>query len=96
MNKLRIIGISGVSVFFLLFAYFAFISGSDPRIEDGELTVFEMYAPELFLFSYAIMGTVVGWFYAIKRAVTCGHKWWALGVILCWPISAIYLARRVH
>ena len=91
MNKIKLIGISAVSVFFLMFIYFVAISGHDIRIMDGNLTVSEMHIPELILFIYAIIGSLIGWFYSIKIALQNKHKWWAAFVLIFWPLSAIYL-----
>jgi len=91
MKIIKLIGISAVLLFFLIFIYFVVISGHDTRIEDGALTVSEMHITELILFIYAIIGSLIGWFYSIKTAVQNKHKWWAACVLIFWPLSAIYL-----
>ena len=91
MNKIRLIGISAVLVFFLLFIYFVAISDHDTRITDGNLTVNEMHLPELVLFIYAIIGSLLGWLYSIKVTLQNKQKLWAACVLIFWPLSAIYL-----
>ena len=96
MNKFKIIGISALSLFFCLFAYFIAISESDPRMDDGDLTIFEMNILEVLLFSYAMAGSMIGVFYSIGHAYRNGKKWVAVGILMCWPASIIYLIRRVN
>lgn len=79
-----------------MFAYFIAISDTDVRMVDGDLTVFEMFIPELVLFIYGIVGMLIGWFYAIKCALQNGHKFWAFGVFIFLPLNVIYLARHVR
>jgi len=97
MNKIKLIGVSGVTMFLLFFVYFGILLAlGDSRVSDDHLELSEMLLSEKILFFYAGVASGVSWLYGTIKAFGNGHSRWGVAVFMIWPLSAWYLYRYVR
>ena len=66
---------------------------SDPRLNDGNLTVGEMNIIEAAVFLFSWITIFIFWFYTIFKAYESRRFGWLVFTFVLWPLYPVYLWR---
>jgi ABC-type transport system involved in Fe-S cluster assembly fused permease/ATPase subunit len=69
------------------------VSTSDPRLDDGSLTVGEMNIIEAAVFLFSWITIFIFWFYTVFKAFESRRFGWLALTLFLWPLYPIYLWR---